>query len=499
MITKNTYTVTLNEFEHYLALSPVSFQVITEWLKRVRWYAGVTCYSGVTSLRCLYLYHCLMMFAYWFSLSSCKKKSRLKYRYEKVALLILWSCGDVEQNPGPAISDIARDFCKKIISLLLIQYQEMKLGRKPSQADYKQKPDGWPVSIQYKDPSKCTNEVRDAMMSTIRQLCIDSGVAIPTEWTRRIGKYQELQTRQCTKAKKEEIAGHLHSWLSRRRKIETMDQLFDSLPEMSESDRAEVLEHMIERLREFKPNLSTQNFQSQKIGSESREMETCSQSTVCVSVNESTSSSVTDTEKTADMNLARSPGTSEDNSKSEVEGQSTANKGFVTENTALESALAENFTSFLGILSDDFGCFAASVTDTEIDTLPNAQDSNNGRINTNNEKHMKRKLDTPKVESDNECAVKRHKTRDYHEATHIIHDSGKSDSEEMLANSQDGDILDNDADTTLEDLMKIIEPELQVPNPNHGPIVRPGDFAEGDNVNDSLLNEPEKYLQVTLQ
>ena len=482
--------MSLLKFEDFLGIKHYG-DMITKTLANIKEIANESMCDELFSQLDL-IFPCLILLASLYILSNCKKKSRLKYRYEKVTLLILWRCGDVEQNPGPAISDIARDLCKKMISLLVVLYQERQLGRRPIQADYKKKPAGWPDGIEFKDPSKCTNVVRDNMLNTIQKLCISSGVEVPIEWTSLYEKYQELQTPQCTKAKKEEIAGHLHSWLSRRRKIETTDQLFDSLPEMSELDRAKVLEHMIERLREFKPNLSTQNFQSQKIGSESREMETCSQSTVCVSFNESTSISVTDTEKPADdMNLARSPGTSEDNSKSEVEGQSTANKGFVTENAALESAQAENFTSFLCLLNDDFGCFAASVTesDTEIDTLPNAQDSNNGRINTNNEKHMKRKNDTSELENDRDIAVKRYKTADPNEAAQIIPNSSQSDSEEMLPNYQNTDMFDNATDEDLDDLMNfIIEHEVQVPVPYHGAGVMPDNLAQVYNVNDSLMN-----------
>ena len=211
----------------------------------------------------------------WFGLDSVtvlnsKKKSRLKYRSEKIAVLILWSCGDIERNPGP-VSDDLRDFCKKMISLLIIEYWECK-GGKLGQADYKRRPDEWPKDddkdnkVWFGDPSKCKNKQdRDAMLNCLLDICLRKGVKVPKEWLSLIDKYRKGLDKNCCKADKEQYARDLQTWVQRLRSSETVDQVFDRLSDVSEQDRNAILGHILDRLRQHIPDLHSNIFQSQVV------------------------------------------------------------------------------------------------------------------------------------------------------------------------------------------------------------------------------------------
>lgn len=213
----------------------------------------------------LLMLFCLYIVAYG------KTKARFKYTYEKASLLILWHCGDVERNPGPGlhtISDISRDFCKKMISLLIIRYWEHKEGRNLTQADYKKRPEEWAEDIWYGDPSTCTNEKRNAMLKGLCNVCLVLGVAIPNEWLVLIDKYERFKDKQCSKTEEKKYVKDLKSWLHQRRTLEAVDHVFDRLPEDSEGDKYCILRHVFERLKQHLPDLNSKILQSRKTENE---------------------------------------------------------------------------------------------------------------------------------------------------------------------------------------------------------------------------------------
>ena len=511
----------------------------------------------------------LIMFFRKIILPNCRRKSRLKSQYEKVTLLILWTCGDVERNPGPAISDVTRDFCKKMISLLVIQYWERKQGRKLSQADYKTKPDGWPDDIWYGDPSTCNNETRNIMLNTIRTTCIDNGVEVSTKWTSLIEKYQSIQGRQCSKQNKKEYANNLHSWLCELRSNETTDQTFDRLPEIDEQERYGILEHIFERMKQYLPDLSSQCLQSRKIGPKTRKVEIETQSTMSpdseingITDEVSTVASNTVNENAFDLLAGDKPLDTNATPKTlfvkvapEVDSQKTANDDFVTENNALSTVQPENFTSFVELLGGNTVYAAASYT--AVTPLPYSYESNreSGTISDDIGLCIKRKLDAREINNDTDVATKRYKTANFEdvfannggvppfgeifpntkengiqsgfaaEATldtrevghkteiatqrynmvyskdsenvfSFANDGGVSDFGETFPNTEENGILFGfAAEATLTDLMKLIEPELQGIDtiPDHSSEVK-ADEVQGDNFNNSMLDELAKYL-----
>lgn len=200
-----------------------------------------------------------------------KTNARFKYTYEEASLLILWRCGDVERNPGPGpptISDISRDFCKKMISLLIILYWERKEGRDLAQADYKKRPKEWAKDIWYGDPSTCTNKDRNAMLKGLCNLCLVQEVAIPNEWLVLIDKYERSKDKQCSKIEKTKYAKDLKSWLRQRRTLEDVEHVFDRLNEDSEQDNDCIVGQIFERLKQHLPDLNSKIYQSRKIENE---------------------------------------------------------------------------------------------------------------------------------------------------------------------------------------------------------------------------------------
>ena len=459
------------------------------------------------SFICQTLYILFILFRRCIS-SNVKKKRLLLYRCEKVTLLILWRCGDVEQNPGPALSDVTRDFCKKMISLLVVLFQNKKLGRNSGQADYKKTPDGWPDGIQYKDPSKCTNDIRDTMLITIQQLCIRKGLQIPTRWTLLIEKYKALQRLQCNKPKKDEFASDLHSWLCQLRSIETTDQTFDRLAEIGEQERNEVLDHMIERMREYLPDLTSQRLQSQVTRSKSREMESCSQSTMpssietncatrrdCatgeVSVDEGKATNVTDFDQTVgDMDSGRTPGVSSHDSRSEFDRQMIINGGVATDNSTLDTVEAEKFTGFRDLLGGDAHSLEAS--DTGLMPLPQTHCSSLESVTNDNDMCMKRKFDTGAVVGDTETELKRRKMSDIHDETPYSTESGNSDLDKIFQSTDQTYNTGYSTDATLKDLMEMIEPGTEMPGHSTGDECN--DLAQGDYAIHDMLDEVAKYL-----
>ena len=135
----------------------------------------------------------LIIVIYSSIITSSGKKLRVRNRYEKVVMLILWRCGDIEKNPGPPIPDV-RSFCKKMISLLVIKYWESKEGEELHQADYKRIPVEWPDHLlsKFKDPSKCDNETRNTMLTCLLEICIAEEVELPDEWLTLIEKIPNI-------------------------------------------------------------------------------------------------------------------------------------------------------------------------------------------------------------------------------------------------------------------------------------------------------------------
>ena len=187
----------------------------------------------------------------------CGKKSRHRNLYEKVVVLILWRCGDIERNPGPPpISDISRDFCKKMISLLVIKYWESKEGHSLCLADYKKKPVEWPENIWFGDPSTCKNETRNAMLQKLHAICITEKIQLPNQWLTLIQKYQQLTSKGCQASQRKQYADDLKSWLCELRALETADQLCDKLSEIEGPRRMDVFELVMDKLKRRMPDLT---------------------------------------------------------------------------------------------------------------------------------------------------------------------------------------------------------------------------------------------------
>ena len=214
--------------------------------------------------------------------SDCRKKLRLRNRYEKVVILILWRCGDIERNPGPPnavihISDVSRDFCKKMISLLVIKYWESK-GEKLGQADYKKKPAYWPENVDFRDPSKCKREPMNTMLKCLHETCLAEKVDVPSQWLTLIEKHKTLHSNEFNKLQKKQDADDLSTWLCELRSLETVDQLFDRLAASKDQERIRIIEHMFQKLKAYEPDLTSKNIQSRmieykSIASQSRETE----------------------------------------------------------------------------------------------------------------------------------------------------------------------------------------------------------------------------------
>lgn len=187
--------------------------------------------------------------------SNCGKKTRLRNRYEKVLILILWRCGDIESNPGPPIADIMRDFCKKMISLLVIKYWERKEGVELSRADYKRKPSRWPEHVWFGDPSTCKEkELRNTMLRHLHETCLREVVEVPNQWLTLIEKYHTLLSNGCSKSQKKQYADDLYSWLCQLRSFETADQLVERISGLPDQERNCVLQHLFKKLKEKVPD-----------------------------------------------------------------------------------------------------------------------------------------------------------------------------------------------------------------------------------------------------
>ena len=399
------------------------------------------------SFICQVLWSLIMLYRK-FILPNCKKKSWLIYQYEKVTLLILWKCGDVERNPGPVISDVTRDFCKKMISLLVIQYWERKQGRKLDRADYKTKPDGWPDDIWYGDPStkECNNETRNIMLNTIRTTCINNAVAVPNKWMVLIEKYQTMQERLGSKQNKEDYANELKSWLCRQRFIETIDQMFERLPEIDTQESDEVLEHFDERRKQY----YSQCLQSRKIHPDSIKMEYETKSTMSpnfaideVATVARSTINVNDFDLLAGDKVLDRDGTPETPVVKVTPGgdsQKTANEDFVTENNALSTVQPDNFTSFVDLLGDNTVYPAAS--NTAVPPLPYSYESNceSGTISDDIGLCIKRKLDAREINNDTDVATKRYKTADFEDVFPFANNGGVSPFGEIFPNTKENGI-----------------------------------------------------------
>ena len=205
--------------------------------------------------------------------SDCGKKLSSRNRYEKVVILILWRCGDIERNPGPPnavihISDVSRDFCKKMISLLVIKYWESK-GEELGQAAYKRKPADWPENIWFGDPSKCKKEPMNTMLKCLHETCLAEKVDVPSQWLTLIEKHKTLHSNEFNKSQKKQDADDLSTWLCELRSLETVDQLFDRLAASKDQERTRIIEHMFQKLKKYEPDLTSKNIQSRMIENES--------------------------------------------------------------------------------------------------------------------------------------------------------------------------------------------------------------------------------------
>ena len=191
-----------------------------------------------------------------------KKLSRTKYCSETIAGLVLWCSGDVERNPGPTCDDL-RDFCKKMISLLVIRYWESVERKQFGQADYKKKPNGWPEDAWFGDPSKCNKRDRDVMLNILLDMCFQQGVDIPDEWLTLTEKYRKALDKNCCKTEKEQCAGELRAWVKNLRSKEIVDQTFDKILDVPVLEKNVIIAQIFEKLKKHVPDLHSDMLRSQ--------------------------------------------------------------------------------------------------------------------------------------------------------------------------------------------------------------------------------------------
>ena len=374
--------------------------------------------------------------------SNCKKKPRLKNRYEKVVILILWRCGDIEKNPGPPISDITRDFCKKMISLLVIKYWESKEGGKLCHADYKRKPAGWPQNVEYVDPSTCKNETRIIMLKRLREFCLAEEVGIPYQWLTLIDNYQTLLSNGCDKSQKKQYADDMNSWLYELRFLETADQLFDRLPSLPDQQNGVL--HLFKQLKQYVPDLTSESLQSLMIE------------------NNSTTSQSREGRETATNTLLADKGTSDwlhqdavfingENNNTTGTCMSAANRdtfcnipGAGVHNIFTQEARTSCITESCDFDCnvDLFGEISQTLTAGSLSNLPWESDTINHTTDS------KRKLDVyGNGDQGQLIPSKRPTTSLEFNALHVA--------------SQTNDTSDEDRETTLADLMKLVESEMK--------------------------------------
>ena len=194
-----------------------------------------------------------------------KKKARIKYRSETIACLVLWCSGDVESNPGPPCDDL-RDFCKKMISLLVMKYFETTKEKQPSQGYYKKRPYGWPEGAFFGDPSKkCEKWERDTMLILLLDTCSHQGVDVPNEWLSLTEKYRNTLDKNCSQSEKNWIAKDLRAWVKNLRSKENVDQTFAKLLDVPEVDKNMIIKHIYEKLKRHVPDLHSDMLGSQTV------------------------------------------------------------------------------------------------------------------------------------------------------------------------------------------------------------------------------------------
>ena len=194
--------------------------------------------------------------------SNIKKLSRIKYCSETIAVIVLWCSGDVEKNPGPTCDDL-RDFCKKMISLLVIRYCESVERKHFGQADYKKKPNGWPENTYFGDPSKCNKRERDAMLNILLDMCFQQGVDIPDEWLTLTEIYKKALDKNCCKTEKEQCAGELRAWVKNLRSNEIVEQTFDKILDVPALEKNVIIAQIFEKLKKHVPDLHSDMLGSQ--------------------------------------------------------------------------------------------------------------------------------------------------------------------------------------------------------------------------------------------
>lgn len=423
--------------------------------------------------------------------SNCGKKPRLKNRYEKAVILILWRCGDVERNPGPATSDISRDFCKKMISMLVIRYWESKEGRDLCQADYKKEPIGWPENVWFGDPSTCKNETRNTMLKSLREICLADEVEVPNQWMVLIEKYQTLQENRCDKSQKKQYATDLYSWICQLRSLETTEQLFDRLSDIAEQERDCVLEHVFKRLKQYLPDLSSESLQSRNTEKESiisKAYETGKTATdIAVAANRNSESFDLEAVFTncQDNGIAESIPAALSNvscsfTSPVLHVATNGDRSFAVETRAPGILGPDELDSFADLLGDSSPNLAVNWTSQLLSHY--AGNSNLGSDVTSFNKDSKRKLDMNVADGDElqNLPPKRHKISTYCDG--------------LLQTIEIKDTHDDARETTLADLMNIIAPEMQTLSDKNF-VSKSNGCAQGDDENDTkLLQELGRYL-----
>ena len=167
---------------------------------------------------------------------------------KKAIKLILWACGDIEQNPGPrnSRSEILRKFRKSQQSSILIMLYERHGNGSKAISLYKEKPDWWPCDVPFVNITnhQVENESR-ACFDTSIELLKSSSPNFPAEWLSILGHYQDFMNKKGDEQYLNLCKEKLIDWMNSK-KIEKALQVSDSSSFMDDlRKKLKVLEDMV--------------------------------------------------------------------------------------------------------------------------------------------------------------------------------------------------------------------------------------------------------------
>ncbi|XP_062584496.1 uncharacterized protein LOC134246186 [Saccostrea cucullata] len=148
----------------------------------------------------------------------------LIYWTTKVAILVLWTCGDVELNPGPlARSQILRKF-RRFTQTMLLEMIYKNSGQSMPKHRYSSSPPGWDTykpEIKFQNISNQTgkeDEVFNKMIWLLQNWC---AVPLSSEWRVLLNNYNNLNA----KLEEEDSKNELERWVieNKMRKISQGD------------------------------------------------------------------------------------------------------------------------------------------------------------------------------------------------------------------------------------------------------------------------------------